>query len=245
MSQIKAIETNYNGYRFRSRLEARWAVFFDALGIRYKYEQYGFEKDGDENERYRWLPDFYLQDLGIWVEVKGGKPSAGDAEKMAHMLDYGSPLPFINNSANYGSLLADMEYLSLFEEMGGSRKYGYRFKPGLLLLGDVPYVQHGITIHPFITHYKGLHRGYGVFDLAGFNPMSSAEIYLYRDFSGYPDDQDDYLDAISSGSSDYAVEFFGPIAYTAKTHYAFTKVCKAYQAARSARFEHDECPAFS
>ena len=30
---IKAIETEYNGYKFRSRLEARWAVFFDALGV--------------------------------------------------------------------------------------------------------------------------------------------------------------------------------------------------------------------
>lgn len=31
--RIKPIETKYKGYRFRSRLEARWAVFFDALGI--------------------------------------------------------------------------------------------------------------------------------------------------------------------------------------------------------------------
>lgn len=30
---MKAIETRYKGYRFRSRLEARWAVFFDALGL--------------------------------------------------------------------------------------------------------------------------------------------------------------------------------------------------------------------
>lgn len=30
MSEIKAIDTYYKGYRFRSRLEARWAVFFDA-----------------------------------------------------------------------------------------------------------------------------------------------------------------------------------------------------------------------
>jgi hypothetical protein len=35
---IKPIETRYNGYRFRSRLEARWAVFFDTLGIEYQYE---------------------------------------------------------------------------------------------------------------------------------------------------------------------------------------------------------------
>ena len=42
MSEIKAIETYYKGYRFRSRLEARWAVFFDAAGIKYEYEPEGF-----------------------------------------------------------------------------------------------------------------------------------------------------------------------------------------------------------
>lgn len=63
---IKAIETEYNGYRFRSRLEARWAVFFDAAGIRYVYEPEGFQlEDGT-----MYLPDFYLPILGIYVEVK-------------------------------------------------------------------------------------------------------------------------------------------------------------------------------
>lgn len=71
---IKAIETRYAGYRFRSRLEARWAVFFDALGIGWEYEPEGFElPDGT-----RYLPDFKL-DYGSygepqfwWAEVKGG-----------------------------------------------------------------------------------------------------------------------------------------------------------------------------
>ena len=35
---VKPIETVYKGYRFRSRLEARWAVFFDALDIEWYYE---------------------------------------------------------------------------------------------------------------------------------------------------------------------------------------------------------------
>ena len=35
---IKAIETQYKGYRFRSRLEARYAVMFDALGFEWQYE---------------------------------------------------------------------------------------------------------------------------------------------------------------------------------------------------------------
>ena len=61
--EIKAIETDYNGYKFRSRLEARWAVFFDAAKIKYEYEPEGYELA--DNERY--LPDFYLPDEDIFV----------------------------------------------------------------------------------------------------------------------------------------------------------------------------------
>lgn len=68
---IKAIQTKYKGYHFRSRLEARWAVFFDALGIEWEYEPEGFElSDGT-----RYLPDFWLashnpKSKGSYVEVK-------------------------------------------------------------------------------------------------------------------------------------------------------------------------------
>lgn len=62
---IKPIETLYKGYRFRSRLEARWAVFFDELGIEYQYEPQGFEFDGE-----RYLPDFFLPQQRTWVETK-------------------------------------------------------------------------------------------------------------------------------------------------------------------------------
>ena len=63
---IKAIETIYNGYRFRSRMEARWAVFFDTLGIEYQYELEGYELSNGE----WYLPDFYLHLNKMWVEVK-------------------------------------------------------------------------------------------------------------------------------------------------------------------------------
>lgn len=63
--KIKPIETEYHGLRFRSRLEARWAVFFDEIGINYHYEPDGFDL-GDE----WYLPDFYLDDFGIYVEIK-------------------------------------------------------------------------------------------------------------------------------------------------------------------------------
>lgn len=63
--QIRAIETSYRGCRFRSRLEARWAVFFDTLGIKWTYEP---ERFAVGNSSY--LPDFLLE-TGTWIEVKG------------------------------------------------------------------------------------------------------------------------------------------------------------------------------
>ena len=64
---MKAIETRYAGCRFRSRLEARWAVFFDSLNIEWKYEPEGYKI---LNGKY-YLPDFYLPEKDIFVEVKG------------------------------------------------------------------------------------------------------------------------------------------------------------------------------
>lgn len=72
---IKAIETHYAGCRFRSRLEARWAVFFDELGIEWEYEPQGYvisEGYGNPDDKtFPYLPDFYLRDYGAWAEVKG------------------------------------------------------------------------------------------------------------------------------------------------------------------------------
>lgn len=66
MEEIKAITTYYNGYKFRSRLEARWAVFFDEAKIRYEYEPEGFKLQNG----LCYLPDFYLPDENMYVEVK-------------------------------------------------------------------------------------------------------------------------------------------------------------------------------
>lgn len=65
---IKAIETRYAGCRFRSRLEARWAVLFDSLGYEWRYEPQGF----DLGSGVWYLPDFYLPRIDRWLEIKGG-----------------------------------------------------------------------------------------------------------------------------------------------------------------------------
>ena len=71
----KAIDTRYAGCLFRSRLEARWAVAFDVLGLQWEYEPEGFElSDGA-----RYLPDFWLPQVngGCWIEVKPFTPGSG------------------------------------------------------------------------------------------------------------------------------------------------------------------------
>lgn len=63
---MRVIETRYKCHLFRSRLEARWAVYFDSLGIKWIYEPEGYElPDGS-----RYLPDFYLPDHGLFAEIK-------------------------------------------------------------------------------------------------------------------------------------------------------------------------------
>lgn len=87
---IKAIETRYKGYRFRSRLEARWAVFFDNLKLAWEYEPEGFElKSG------RYLPDFKVKYPGeesawpseIWFECKSSLDSLSPSD-MARLLEF-------------------------------------------------------------------------------------------------------------------------------------------------------------
>ncbi len=68
MPRLQAIETLYRGYRMRSRLEARWAIFFDVLGVKYEYEPEGFKLGN-----LGWyLPDFWLETVQMWAEVKRG-----------------------------------------------------------------------------------------------------------------------------------------------------------------------------
>ena len=73
---MKVIQTYYKGYKFRSRTEARWAVFFDSIGVDWEYEPEGFVlSDGSH-----YLPDFKVtyfdrgcreEPMTYWFEVKG------------------------------------------------------------------------------------------------------------------------------------------------------------------------------
>lgn len=86
---IKPIETRYKDYRFRSRLEARWAVFFDALRLDWEYEKEGY----DLGDLGFYLPDFWVSNLydrfgnkGMFVEVKGQEATDLEIEKLARLV---------------------------------------------------------------------------------------------------------------------------------------------------------------
>lgn len=66
---LKAIDTPYKNHLFRSRLEARYAVYFDALNVEWEYEKEGF----DLGDGLYYLPDFYLPEFGIYAEIKPTK----------------------------------------------------------------------------------------------------------------------------------------------------------------------------
>ena len=212
---IKAIETNYRGYRFRSRLEARWAVFFDALGIRYEYEPQGFQVrpfyEEDGCGPWLYLPDFYLPDFGTWVEVKGTLEGLKSdyLDMIAWAVDWGGALPGIAESS--GSTC------------------------GLLWLGSIPEVREDVTPgHVILQHSKGGRCRCIRFTEDGLAPSETLcvdETY----FDASAGDADAVIREVLKECvySDYWCFFGSPIT---------PRLARAYRAARSARFEHGECP---
>lgn len=130
---IKAIETRYKGYRFRSRLEARWAVFFDALGLKWDYEPEGFELAAG-----RYLPDFRVEYPGRgpdevhfqWFEVKGDVRAVGHSE-WARMLEFGEShrLVLLDGTPECRMYIQPSEWVDADELVrGGVKLCGYKFE---------------------------------------------------------------------------------------------------------------------
>lgn len=126
--RTRSIDTRYAGCHFRSRLEARWAVFFDKLGVDWQYEPQGFEVtfDDDPDEKPgRYLPDFHLPRLGTYVEVKGNMAERDLRRLVQGVIPHG---------------------LSL----------GATGTPAVIILGDTPRLQdHRAPTHVGLTFHKG------------------------------------------------------------------------------------------
>lgn len=67
---VLAIPTEVNGVAYRSRLEARWAIFFERIGLPVEYEREGFQLPAGW-----YVPDFYAPNIETWIEIKPNHPS--------------------------------------------------------------------------------------------------------------------------------------------------------------------------
>lgn len=110
--EFSAIETPYKGHTFRSRLEARWAAFFDEIGWQWNYEP--FDLNG-------YIPDFSLSGFAcgpIIVEVKPTEEHIGGAQEKALASGWGGEILIVAESPrNKSSDLPTIGSLS-------QRKYG-------------------------------------------------------------------------------------------------------------------------
>lgn len=112
---MEPVQTRYAGCHFRSRLEAKWAVFFDHLDMEWQYEPERYMV-GPKEARRTYLPDFHLTGHDLWVEVKGD-PAALDPVLMYAAADPYHGLP----SSPYGA----------------ARDYGL-VEPRIVTVGPVP-----------------------------------------------------------------------------------------------------------
>lgn len=214
MKQIAAIETVYKGHRFRSRLEARWAVFFDSAGVEWKYEPEGFRRwmvsDFDGDHYISYLPDFHLPASNTWVEVKGSDELLKkDAERIWYIVEHGSPLPGVDDSAEEGSAR------------------------GLLLLGDIPTASWGITVHTLIQNCTTAPCIREACFVAGDSSGSLRALPLVTDWvHGLLG-----LDGVSLMASPAELTTKSRTIQTARS---WRRVVSAYEAARQARFEHGQ-----
>lgn len=215
---MKAIETSYAGCRFRSRLEARWAVFFDHLGIDWRYEPQGFDL-----RTRRYLPDFYLHNFvytgstptgGIWVEVKGH-----------------------DGAANWATLVEATHELPATPE--GGEWNDDDFSPRVLLLGPVPDMSSGgtaylSTLRPADQKNTVLWGAWPV-DIIGDSAGMWHGLWG-ASFTSY--DLDVPRSSGSMPLTPFSAKRHPPRSFTEPWHEDTMKVAGAYMKARRARFEY-------
>lgn len=209
MNTTRAIETSYAGHRFRSRLEARWAVFFDHLNIKWQFEPQGYVIDGRP-----YLPDFWLPEIKLWVEVKG---SMG-------LTDFRTVLC----AAAFGGLPDGPDATCVPEVFRDT------YQDRILLLGPIP------PIEPAPIHV----RLDMVNDLVFASGAVWTQIERHGKPGPFKPFQLGSPRSTAMWFSTRAEQKVGPvpITYDQPGRLLHPKVVAAYEAAASARFEHGESP---
>jgi hypothetical protein len=253
MADIKAIETRYKGCRFRSRLEARWAVFFDSLGIKWEYEKEGYSLPSGN-----YLPDFWLPEAKLSFEVKGVEPTAAEVA-LCSELAVVTEFPALIVGGDIG--IEEHEYFGVQQSFKAKLLYG---SPELYARHCLP--TSGINDDCFNNRCHAFHSGYGSEHLclmlvdfvlrSGETIQASGSIERFwvevieADKRWYRKTHGHEHPKYENGWQPYNVtirEFTGhgkPLLYFTECGCGdlspSKKLLKAYEAARSARFEHGE-----
>lgn len=209
--QINAIETEYAGHRFRSRLEARWAVFFDKLGIRWLYEPQGYTVPNGA----KYLPDFWLPDSQLWVEVKGAITPPAPGEHPVWIT--------LSAATQADGLPAWYETGQRWSDLDGITEDHLRHltQPRILILGDIPRANGDTWLHPYLL----LVCGQPHVQLAALK-AEQGRLGLFPVLLPFT--------ALSP-----PMEFI-PHGCSGSRVVPFVGIADAYDAARKARFEHGE-----
>ncbi|MCW6003907.1 hypothetical protein K1W54_04825 [Micromonospora sp. CPCC 205371] len=134
-SEPRALPTTWAGVTFRSRHEARWAVFFDHLDLRWDYEP----------ERYTlgtvggtYLPDFYLPDIGLFAEIKPGLAGDVDPEGVWRWEQFAAAQADNPNGGKVAMFCDRIPDPTKVTETGPPKCYRW-FESGVFILGDWHY----------------------------------------------------------------------------------------------------------
>lgn len=227
---IQPIETRYAGHRFRSRLEARWAVFMDHLQVPWEYEPQGYMVDGTP-----YLPDFLVwpnTDLAFWLEIKGVFPNDDELAK-ARGLAEGTGIPAYVYWAKPEPTAPDLSHLSNHEYCGFDRdgyvwldEYGWLESPT-----QPPSWQIGLTPTAFRLNPSGTNGGRSRFWWWTDCPHCGRALIKINGQIGW-------CPTFDGRDWDEVISEIGDL-YPRFAHRT-PRLLAAYTAARSARFEHGE-----
>lgn len=215
---VRAIQTRYAGCHFRSRLEARWAVFFDAIGIEWLYEPEGYE-----TPHGRYLPDFVLPGLGLVVEVKPIGAMDNDCLKKAESV-----------AAHLGSRAV------VLHEMGATFKYG---RMGCLFVPE----KLRRDRRPRCCEKCAVEWDDTLWQFGSWMRCACGAVDFAQSFYHLPHHGGCYVERFNCAwpmGGVYGSQFFNSLR---ETDWVVERLCVGVDAevdaARSARFEHGECGA--
>ena len=125
MPDLTPIETRYKEILFRSRIEARWALFYDKIKVSWQYEAEGYDLNGT-----KYLPDFWMPQQDCFIEIKGAYPTIKEQCKVSLLSQLSGkqafifgPLPTIARYGMIGPSDGEWDSLAFFPKGAGDSGY--------------------------------------------------------------------------------------------------------------------------